>query len=44
MADENVYNYTYDIIIENNGTLEELTTKAIEFVNDFVDDELKEKY
>ena len=31
-ADMYVENYNYDYIIENNGTLEELEQKAIEFV------------
>lgn len=34
MADENVYNYDYDIIIDNNGTLEDLKNKAEQFVID----------
>ena len=33
-ADANVYNYEYDFIIENNGTLEELREKARRFVKD----------
>lgn len=44
MADENVYNYDYDIVIENNGTLEELHNKAKQFVADYENDTLKEKY
>lgn len=32
MADENVFNYEYDYIIENNGTKEELNNKAKDFV------------
>lgn len=32
MADENVYSYDYDIVIENNGTLEDLKNKAEQFV------------
>ena len=31
-ADAEVFNYDYDYIIENNGTLEELEQKAIEFL------------
>ena len=34
MADENVYNYNYDIVIENNGTLENLTSMSKQFLND----------
>lgn len=44
MADDNVYNYDYDIVIENNGTLEELENKAIRFINDCIMDTLKERY
>ena len=32
MADENVFNYEYDYIIENNGTKEELNNKVKDFV------------
>lgn len=35
MADGNVFNYQYDIIINNNGSLTDFEKKAIEFVNDF---------
>ena len=31
-SDANVENYIYDYIIENNGTLEDLEQKAIEFI------------
>lgn len=31
-SDGNVYNYNYDFVIENDGTLEELKQKAKEFV------------
>lgn len=31
-SDKNVYNYKYDYIIENNGTLEDLKNKARKFV------------
>lgn len=44
MADENVFNYDYDIVIENNGTLEELQDKVIAFASDFEKDVLKERY
>jgi dephospho-CoA kinase len=44
MADENVFNYDYDIVIENNGTLEELKEKAKLFVNDLKNNDLKERY
>lgn len=32
-ADANVENYVYDYYIDNNGTLEELEEKAVEFIN-----------
>lgn len=44
MADANVYNYDYDVVIENNGTLEELKEKAKSFVRDLQDNNLKERY
>lgn len=44
MADENVYNYNYDIIINNNGTIEDLKEKAKCFVHDFLNDILKNEY
>jgi dephospho-CoA kinase len=36
MADANVYNYTYDYVIENNGTLDEFRENIKEFVNELV--------
>lgn len=44
MADENVYNYIYDIVIENNGTLEDLDKKARQFMSDCINNSLKERY
>lgn len=44
MADENVYNYNYDIVIENNGTPEDLQEKARLFVNDYIKNDFREKY
>lgn len=44
MADENVYNYTYDIVINNNGTKDELEIKAIKFIEDFINDNIKKEY
>ena len=32
MADEHVFDYSYDFIINNDGTLEELNDRALEFV------------
>ena len=36
MADENVYNYNYDIVINNSGTIEDLKEKAKYFLSDFL--------
>lgn len=36
MADANVYNYTYDYEIENNGTLKEFDTNIKKFVNEVI--------
>lgn len=44
MADENVYNYKYDIVIDNSGTLEELKEKADCFINDCLINNLKTLY
>lgn len=44
MADENVYNYNYDIVINNNGTLEDLKEKAKCFLDDFLNSTYKNKY
>lgn len=44
MADANVYNYNYDIVINNDSTLEELKEKADCFIDDWVNDTLKNKY
>lgn len=44
MGDENVYNYDYDIIVENNGTLEDLQEIARLFVSDYMKGSFKEKY
>ena len=34
MADANVFNYKYDYIIENNGTLDEFYWTVYKFVKD----------
>ena len=39
MADKNVFNYSYDFIIDNNGTKEELNDKAKKFVREAIDNE-----
>lgn len=44
MADENVYNYNYDIVINNNSTLEELRKKAECFLADVLHDSMKDEY
>ena len=44
MADENVYNYNYDIVINNNSTLEELRKKAECFLVDVLHDSMKDEY
>lgn len=44
MADENVYNYDYDIVINNDGDIEELRKKASCFVLDFFNNNLKNEY
>lgn len=44
MADKNVYDYDYDIVIDNDGTLEELKEKARCFMNDFLSGALKKEY
>lgn len=38
-SDRDVANYKYDIVIDNNGTLDELREKAREFVNVYVKEE-----
>lgn len=36
VSDKNVFNYHYDIVIENNGTIEDLQEKVKQFVNETV--------
>ena len=36
IADDNVYNYTYDYVVENNGTLDELKQSAETFYKDIL--------
>lgn len=44
MADENVYNYDYDIVINNNGTIENLKEKAKCFLYDFLNNIFENEY
>ena len=44
MADKNVYNYNYDIVIDNSGTIGDLKEKAEKFLNDFFANNLKNEY
>lgn len=44
MADGNVYDYDYDIVINNNGTLIELRNKAECFYKDLLNDSFKKEY
>lgn len=44
MADENVYNYNYDIVINNDSDIKELRDKATNFISDFLEDNLKNEY
>lgn len=39
MADENVFNYNYDFVIDNNGTIEDFEDKAKEFIRKVKDGE-----
>lgn len=44
MADGNVYNYNYDIVINNNGGIDELEDKAFCLVNDLLSNQLRNEY
>lgn len=44
MADENVFNYDYDIVVDNDGTLEDFREKAKCFFEDFLSGSLKSEY
>ena len=44
MADENVYNYNYDIVVDNSGTIENLKEKAKCFLSDFLSNNFKNEY
>lgn len=44
MADGNVFNYQYDIVVNNDGNLVDFEKKATEFVNDFNINMMKSNY
>ena len=44
MADGNVFNYSYDIEIDNDGTLFDLNMKTIDFVQDYMLNTIKKNY
>lgn len=44
MADGNVFNYHYDIVVNNNGSLNDLRGKASKFADDFNVDKIKQVY
>lgn len=44
MADSNVFNYEYDIIIDNDSDLKNFRKKAKKFVDDFNSNSIESKY
>ena len=44
VSDKDVFNYNYDIVIDNNGGILKLHSKAATFVRDYVLDNLKTEY
>lgn len=44
MADANVFNYDYDIIVNNNGTIDDFKNKAMYFIEDFINNNFKKEY
>lgn len=44
MADGNVFNYQYDIVVDNDGNLEDFKKKAVQFVEDFKSGKMKPNY
>ena len=36
MADKNVFNYDYDYVIQNNGTITDLKQKAKELIDEVI--------
>ena len=43
-SDKDVYNYEYDIIINNNGSIEDLSYLVPAFISDVCNDKLKSEY
>lgn len=44
MADKNVFNYDYDIVVNNNGTFDDLEMKVVNFINDCINEKIKNEY
>lgn len=44
MADANVFNYNYDVVINNNGSISELREKAFCLAKDALNNQLKKEY
>lgn len=44
ISDKNVYNYDYDIIINNDGSISDLKELAPVFISDICDNKLKSEY
>ena len=44
MSDGNVFDFDYDIVVDNSGTLDELREKASCFLNDVLNNSLKAEY
>lgn len=44
MADGNVFNYQYDIVVNNDGDLTAFENKASQFVKDFISGRMKTDY
>ena len=44
MADRNVFNYKYDIVVNNDSDLDSFKNKAITFFRDFKDNQIKTDY
>jgi hypothetical protein len=44
IADANVYNYNYDIVVNNNERIEKLREKAFCLAKDSINNQLKKEY